>query len=131
MTLLRPIPPSAAALAMKPAKRPTRPPLPKDGQPAEPFPPLLTACEFVPQGDGTYRAVPRKPQDTVPAKEAARLANFPLTSIYRLYRAGFITGERKSPKRILINVASLQAHLEAVRDPEFWNAERRLRYWGV
>lgn len=132
MTLLRPIPPSAiAAAAMKPAKRPHRPPSPTNGQPQEPRPALLTACEFIPQGDGSYRAVPRKPQDTVPAKEAARLANFPLTSIYRLYRAGFITGERQSPRRILIDVASLQTHLEAVRDPAFWTADRRLRYWGV
>ena len=106
-----------------------RPPSPGNGQPAGP--PLLTACDFVPQGDGSYRAVPRKPQDKVTVKEAARLSDYPITSIYRLYRAAFITGERKSPRRILINVASLQAHLEAVRDPEFWTAERRQRYWSV
>lgn len=129
MTLLAPTRHPAAA--MKPVKRLPHPPSPNNGQPDDVPPPLLTACDFIPQGDGSYRAVPRKPQATVPAKEAARLANFPLTSIYRLYRAGFITGERQSPRRILINVASLQAHLDAVRDPEFWTAERRLRYWGV
>ena len=119
------------ALAMNPAKHLPRPPLPGEGQSAGPKPPLLTACDFIPQGDGSYRAVPRKPRDKVPAKEAAQMANYPLTSIYRLYRAGFITGERNSPRRILINVASLQAHLDAVRDPEFWTAERKLHYWSV
>ena len=84
----------------------------------------------MPQGDGSYRAVPRKPQDKVPAREAARMANYSLTHVYRLYRAGFITGERKSPRRILIDVASLQAHLEAVRDPAFWTAERKTAVLG-
>ena len=115
---------------MNPAKRLPRPPLPNKG-PSTNAPALLTACDFIPQGDGSYRAVPRKPQDAVTTKDAARLANLPLTSIYRLYRAGFITGERTSPRRILIHVASLQQHLEAVRDLEFWTEERRLRYWSV
>ena len=116
------------ATVMKSHPRLPRPPSPGDGQPPAP---LLTSCDFVPQGDGSYRAVPRKPQDKVTVKEAARLADYPLTTIYRFYRAGFITGERKSPRRILIDVASLQALLEAVRDPDFWTPERRLRYWSV
>ena len=114
-----------SASVMNPAKRP---PLPGNGQPAAP---LLTACDFVLQGDGSYRAVPRKPKDKVTVREAARLANYSLGTIYRLYKAGFIKGERQSPRRILIGVESLQAHLEAVRDPEFWTDERKLRYWGV
>ena len=125
MKLLHPI------RAMNPAKRPTRPPLPGVGQPQPSAPPLLTGCDFVPQGDGSYRAVPRKPQEKVSVKEAARMANYPLTSIYRLYRAGFITGERNSPRRILIDSASLRTHLDAVRDPAFWTAERKLRLWGA
>ena len=106
-------------------------PLPGNGQPGGKPAPLMASCDFVPQGDGTYRAVPRKPQDKIATKEAARVANYPLTSIYRLYRAGFITGERQSPRRILIDIASLRAHLEAVRDPEFWTAERKVHYWSV
>ncbi len=92
--------------------------------------PLLTACDLVPLGDGSYRAVPRRPSGKVTPKEAARLANYPLTSIYRLYRGGFVSGERQSPRRILIDVESLRAHLEAVRDPDYWTAERHDRYWN-
>ena len=121
---------------------PKKPPLPSAGAggksvntslPAPPVPvapPLLTACDLVPLGDGSYRAVPRRPMGKVTVKEAARLANYPRASIYRLYNGGFITGERQSPRRILIDVESIQAHLEAVREPEFWNDERRDRYWN-
>lgn len=114
-----------AAPVMNPAKRPS---LPGNGQSTAP---VLTACDFVLQGDGSYRAVPRKPRDKVTVREAARLANYSLGAVYRLYNAGFIKGERQSPRRILIGVESLQAHLEAVRDPGFWTDERKLRYWGV
>ena len=84
-----------------------------------------------PQGDGSYRAIPRKPLDKVTVREAVRLSNYSRDTIYRLYNSGFITGERQSPRRILIHVASLQAHILAARDPGFWTPERRLRYWGV
>jgi hypothetical protein len=29
----------------------------------------------------------------------------------------------------MIHIESLNAHLEAVRDPDFWNYFRRKRYW--
>ncbi len=116
---------------MKPSKRLTDHPLPEDGQPGGAPAPLMASCDFVPQGDGSYRAIPRKPQAKVTVREAARLANYTKGTIYRLYRAEFIRGERHSPRRILIDVASLRAHLEAVRDPDFWTAERKLRFWGV
>ena len=120
-----------SASVMNPPKRFSRPPLPGDGPSATPLPPLLTSCDFVPQGDGSYRAIPRKPQEKVTVKEAVRLTNYSRAAIYRLYNAGFVEGERQSPRKILLHVASLRAHLEAVRDPEFWTAARRLRYWGV
>jgi hypothetical protein len=91
---------------------------------------LFAACDLVPMGDGSYKAIPRKPKQKVTVKEAARIANYPLASIYRLFDAGFIEGERQSPRKIMIHVESLNAHLEAVRDPEFWTHARRVRYWG-
>ena len=97
--------------------------------PAPDAPPLLASCDFVPQGDGSYRAVPRRPKDKVTVREAARLANCPRTSIYLLYKGGFIAGERQSPRKIMIDVESLRAHLEAIRHPDFWTRERRARYW--
>ena len=117
--------------AMNPAKRLTDRPLPENGQPGGKLTPLMASCDFVPQGDGSYRAIPRKPLDKVTVREAVRLSNYSRDTIYRLYNSGFITGERQSPRRILIHVASLQAHILAARDPGFWTPERRLRYWGV
>ncbi len=93
--------------------------------------PLLTACDVVRMGDGSFHVVPRRPQSKMTIKEAARIAHYSRDTIYRLSHSGFVTGERQSPRKILIDVESLQAHLEAVREPEFWTPERRRRYWGA
>ena len=89
---------------------------------------LLTACDLVPVGDGSFRAVPHKPKNRVPPREAARMASCSLTTIYRLLRAGFVVCERPSPRKILVDVDSLRAHVEAQSDPEFWTPERRHRF---
>ena len=104
--------------------------IPKKSAPPPPpaAPPLLTACDLVPLGDGSYRAVPRRPTGKVTVTEATRLAGYPRASIYKLYHGGFVSGEFKSPRRLLIDVESLALHLEAVRDPEFWTPARRDRY---
>lgn len=91
---------------------------------------VFAACDLVPLGDGSYKAIPRKPKQKVSVKEAARIANYPRSSIYRLFEAGFLQGERLSPRKIMIHVETLHAHLEAVRDPEFWTRARRDRYRG-
>ena len=91
-------------------------------------PSMLTACDLVPNGDGSYRAVPRQPKSQVSVTEAARVANCSRGTIYRLYNSDLVSGERRTPRKIMINLGSLQAHLEAVRDPEFWTEERRRRF---
>ena len=131
---LHPLDPSMTITPKKPplptgsAGKPVHPSLPAPPPPVAP--PLLTSCDLVPLGDGSYRAVPRRPTGKVTVKEAARLASYSRAHIYLLYHGGFITGERQSPRKILIDVESLQAHLEAVRDPGFWNVERRDRFWN-
>ena len=91
---------------------------------------VLTACDVVPMGDGSFHMVPRRPQSKISIKEAARLAHYSRDTIYRLFHSGFVTGERQSPRKILIDAESLQIHLDAVRQPDFWTRERRQRYWG-
>ena len=91
-------------------------------------PSMLTACDLVPNGDGSYRAVPRQPKSQVTVTEAARVANCSRGTIYRLYNSGLVSGERRTPRKIVISLSSLQAHLEAVRDPDFWTDERRQRF---
>ena len=99
-------------------------------QPVSLRPILLTGCDLVPTGDGNYRAVPHRHKKKLTVREATQVTHYSRDSIYRLYRAGFVTGERNSPHKILIDADSLQGHIEAVKNPEFWTPERRARYWG-
>lgn len=92
---------------------------------------MLTGCDLVPLGDGNFRAVPHRHKKKLTVKEATRMANYSRDTIYRLVRAKFVASERQSPRKILIDADSLQAHLEAVRDPAFWTPARRERYWSV
>ena len=59
------------------------------------------------------------------------MARYSRDTIYRLFHSGLVTGERQSPRKILIDADSLQGHLEAVRVPGFWTPERRRQYWGA
>lgn len=91
-------------------------------------PSMLTACDLVPNGDGSYRAVPRQLKSQVSVSEAARVANCSRGTIYRLYNSDLVSGERRTPRKIMISLSSLQTYLEAVRDPGFWTDERVRRF---
>lgn len=45
-------------------------------------------------------------------------------SILRLFKNGFIRGSMPVPHRILIDIESLNRHLEESSDPDFWTPER-------
>ncbi len=90
-----------------------------------------TAFDYVSLGDGSYRAIPRKPIAEVSVKQAAKIANCPTETIYRCLEVGFITGRRPSPRKILINVESLTRFVEESKAPDFWNRERRVVYGGT
>ncbi len=109
------------------------PPSPKQSANAlPPRPPtLLTGCDLIPMGDGSFRAVPHRHKKKFTVREATQVTHYSRDSIYRLYRSGFITGERPSARKILIDAESLQDHIEAVKDPEFWTPARRAQYWGA
>ncbi len=68
------------------------------------------------------------PTRKVLVSEAAHLANCSTATIYRLYSTGFIAGERATPRKIVIDLESLRAYLEAARDPDFWTEERQHQY---
>ncbi|ODU24539.1 MAG: hypothetical protein ABS95_01740 [Verrucomicrobia bacterium SCN 57-15] len=84
--------------------------------------PAFYPAVILPQGGGTFLVKPGKPVERITVKEAARIARCSPATIYRLYEAGHISGERVSVKLIRIYAESLQAHLEKTRDPEFWGA---------
>ena len=81
--------------------------------------------------DGTYRPVLKswnamvKLTFDLPKQLALDVAHDTLS---RLVRAEFISGRYISPSNCLIDLNSLYEHLEACRDPEFWNPQRRARY---
>ena len=89
---------------------------------------ILTPVDFVPLGDGTFRAVPRKPVELASVALAARMTGVRKDAIYKLYHAGFIRGTQASPRKLLIIMATLTQHLEDAADPEFWTRARHTRY---
>ena len=94
-------------------------------------PPILRPVDFVPLGDGTFRAIPRKPVELAPVNQAAKMTGVKRDAIYKLYETGFIRGTQASPRKLLIDVASLTTHMENATDPEFWTKDRHLRYFGT
>ena len=103
----------------------------KNLRPQTSFDHLAAPSPTLDNGGQPNRALASETRVRVSTREAARLANCSLTTIYRLLKAGFIAGARLSPRKILVEVTSLQAHVQALQDPDFWTTERRSRYWGA
>ena len=95
-----------------------------------PTPPaaLSGAFDLLPAGDGSFRAVPQKPLVLASITQAARSSGLSRDTIYRLYKAGFIAGDQPSPKKIRIDMASLQTHRRESLKEGFWTPERLNRY---
>ena len=89
---------------------------------------VLTLFDFIPLGDGCFKAVPRKPVQTASITQAAKITGMERVSIYRLYKGGFVTGTQATPRRITVDLASLAKHIEDARNPNFWTADRTARY---
>jgi excisionase family DNA binding protein len=75
----------------------------------------------VPQGDGSIVVRPGKPLDRLTLRQAAKRAGCSRNTIYRLYHAGILKGERPGPRKIFIFADSLEQHLESCQDKQFWN----------
>lgn len=65
-------------------------------------------------------SIPGTKREKLTPRIAAGRAGVSVWTIYRLLQADLIQGERPSEKKILIYADSLDAHLVATRDPEFW-----------
>ena len=88
------------------------------------------APSVVPQGDGSFLVKPGRPVSRLTVAEAARTIGRSKWTVYRLYAAGLISGERTSPRGISIHADSLQAHIERCRDLEFWDDPTRLAHYS-
>jgi hypothetical protein len=92
-------------------------------------PPAFTFQSMViPQGEGGYLIKPGKPvlgRRRLTVREAAAQARVSTDTIMRLYDAGFLEGERPSPRKTFIFEDSLSAHLKSTVDKEFWDAQGR------
>jgi hypothetical protein len=85
----------------------------------------------VPQGDGSFVVKPGKP--TVGRKKlliaaAADRAGVSEDTIRRLLDAGMLEGEQPSPRKTFVYEDSLEKHLAASRDREFWEGKNRQLY---
>lgn len=89
-------------------------------------------AEITPRGDGSFIVKPGKPilgRRKVTVSEAAAYLKLSEDTIRRLYHAGLLEGERPSPRCIFIYADSIEAHLQAARDREFWeNKEKKQVY---
>ena len=89
---------------------------------------LPATFDLLPTGDGSFRAVPQKPLVMASITQAARTTGLSRDTIYRLYKAGFIAGDQPSPKKIRIDMLSLQTHRRESLKEGFWTRERRTRF---
>jgi hypothetical protein len=84
---------------------------------------------MVPQGDGSMLIKPGKPVQKLTLGKAAKVIRKSYASAWRLYNAGLLEGEKSTPHGIRIYANSLNAHMQASRDPEMWdNASRLSQY---
>ena len=85
----------------------------------------------VPQGDGSFLVKPGKPvigRKKVLIAIAAERAGVSEDTIRRLLDAGMLEGEQPSPRKTFIYEDSLDKHLQASRDREFWEGKNRQTY---
>jgi excisionase family DNA binding protein len=75
---------------------------------------------MVPMGDGTFLI---RPNNRLTVSQAAKIAGVSKWSIYRLVACGMIEAVRPTKGRVFIVADSLNAHLAASSDPEFWKKQ--------
>lgn len=81
-----------------------------------------TACSSSPRVPLSGQAQPEKKRERITPQIAAQRAHVSVWTIYRLLNSDAIQGERPSPGKIIIYADTLETHLRATRDPEFWES---------
>jgi excisionase family DNA binding protein len=79
---------------------------------------------ITPQGDGSYVLRPGKPVSTLTVREAARVLNVHISSVYRLIDSGILLCERPTRGAIRIPLSAMDAHRRHAADPEFWDRQK-------
>jgi hypothetical protein len=91
--------------------------------------PRIGLVRLMRQADGSYIPVLKAQSQLVRMTrdlgENVGLHGLSWKSLYRLIGSGFVQSSRPTPNVILVDLASLFAHVEAARDPEFWTPQRR------
>ena len=91
--------------------------------------PKVGIVRWIPEGDGTYRPRVQILETWVRVSLAHQYGvSIPRDTLVRLGNAGFIELCQPSPCHTAVNLDSLLRHIEACKDPEFWNPERMTRY---
>ena len=96
-------------------------------------PSQLTLCaswDVLRDGSGGYRLVPQPPRVKCSVAEAVKQTGMKRDNLYKLIDAEMIEFEKPSPRKTLVFLDSVRAFLKDSQDPDFWTAERRLRYYG-
>lgn len=87
--------------------------------------------EFVPRFVGWHKKIALRKffrpdatgQEPHPVMQSLGL-DLSYNSVLRLYKNGFVRGTMPVPHRILIDIESLNRHLEEASDPDFWTEDR-------
>jgi hypothetical protein len=94
----------------------------------------MVMCDVVPNGDGSYRLVPRtwERYERVTSALCRKLGLGERTdTLRRLIRGGFVAGARVAPSVYTINLTSYWKHYErCAEDADYWaTAKVRAEYW--
>lgn len=86
-------------------------------------------AQLLPRGDGTFTLKPRLPdahgESWIPTREAKRISGQSDSTLYRWSEAGLIQARRPTATKWEFELRSLLAHMEAIKDPEFWERHRQ------
>lgn len=86
-------------------------------------------AQLQPRGDGSFTLRPRLPdahgETWIKTTEAVRVSGQSDSTLYRWAEVGLVKIRRPTPTKWEWELGSLTRHLEAIKDPEFWERHRQ------